>query len=135
MTTNHPENLDEALIRPGRVDIQIKFTLTTRDQIRDIFIRMYLNKNDKVPKRRSRSGLINGVLKPTSNGSLNGSAEMVNGANGINSINGINEINGVSGFKGGKYLAYNYLSSKTLRALADAFANRIPKGKFSLAEI
>ena len=96
---------------------------------------MYLNKNNKVPKRRSRSGLINGVLKPTLNSGLNRSVEMVNRINRINNINGINEINGVSGFKGGKYLAYNYLSSKTLRALADAFINCIPKGKFSPAEI
>jgi len=60
---------------------------------------------------------------------------MVNGINRINNINGINEINRVSGFKGGKYLAYNYLSSKTLRALANTFVNCILKGKFSLAEI
>ena len=75
------------------------------------------------------------MLKPTLNSSLNGSAEIVNGINRINNINGINKINGVSGFKGGKHLAYNYLFSKTLRALADAFANRIPEGKFLLAEI
>ncbi|KAF3045904.1 hypothetical protein E8E12_006012 [Didymella heteroderae] len=41
MTTNHPENLDEALTRPGRVDIRIPFTLATRTQIQDIFTRMY----------------------------------------------------------------------------------------------
>lgn len=41
MTTNHPERLDEALIRPGRVDMQIEFTLATRQQIREIFVRMY----------------------------------------------------------------------------------------------
>jgi chaperone BCS1 len=41
MTTNCPEKLDEALIRPGRVDIQIKFTLATREQIVAIFKRMY----------------------------------------------------------------------------------------------
>ena len=136
MTTNHPEKLDEALIRPGRVDMQVEFTLATRDQIRDIFIRMYSNENDKVPKRRSRSGLMNGVLGHTSNGSLNGSAKMVNGINGTNNVNGINEINGVSGVngvKGGKYLAYNY--PEKLRALAETFADHIPEGKFSPAEI
>jgi chaperone BCS1 len=41
MTTNHPENLDEALTRPGRVDVRIPFTLATRTQIKDIFMRMY----------------------------------------------------------------------------------------------
>lgn len=41
MTTNHPEKLDEALIRPGRVDCQVAFTNATRHQIREIFERMY----------------------------------------------------------------------------------------------
>lgn len=34
MTTNHPKKLDPALIRPGRVDLQIEFTLATRGQSR-----------------------------------------------------------------------------------------------------
>lgn len=41
MTTNHPEKLDPALIRPGRVDMEVEFTLATRAQIQEIFIRMY----------------------------------------------------------------------------------------------
>jgi chaperone BCS1 len=43
MTTNHPNKLDPALIRPGRIDLQIKFTLATRSQCSDIFTRMYSN--------------------------------------------------------------------------------------------
>jgi mitochondrial chaperone BCS1 len=41
MTTNHPKMLDKALIRPGRVDMQINFTLASRKQIRELFLRMY----------------------------------------------------------------------------------------------
>ncbi|KAH5324244.1 hypothetical protein HBI12_092360 [Parastagonospora nodorum] len=41
MTTNHPDSLDSALIRPGRVDVQVKFTLATSEQIRDMYKRMY----------------------------------------------------------------------------------------------
>ncbi|KAF3479550.1 mitochondrial chaperone BCS1 [Arthroderma uncinatum] len=41
MTTNHPDKLDDALIRPGRVDMMVEFTLANREQIREIFIRMY----------------------------------------------------------------------------------------------
>lgn len=41
MTTNYPENLDDALIRPGRVDMKIEFTLASKQQIREIFLRMY----------------------------------------------------------------------------------------------
>jgi len=84
---------------------------------------------------------MNDVLNPTLNGSLNRSAKTVNGINGISNINGINE----NGVNGGKYLAYNNLSSdlamadtmnpERLRALAETFANYIPKGKLSPAEI
>ncbi|KAL8842252.1 MAG: hypothetical protein Q9170_000578 [Blastenia crenularia] len=41
MTTNFPEKLDEALIRPGRIDMKIAFTKATRAQLNELFIRMY----------------------------------------------------------------------------------------------
>jgi chaperone BCS1 len=43
MTTNHPEKLDEALIRPGRVDHQVSFGNATQTQIKELFQRMYTN--------------------------------------------------------------------------------------------
>ncbi|KAF2174646.1 P-loop containing nucleoside triphosphate hydrolase protein [Zopfia rhizophila CBS 207.26] len=36
MTTNFPEQLDPALIRPGRIDNQIAFTLAKKDQMREM---------------------------------------------------------------------------------------------------
>ncbi|ERF75883.1 hypothetical protein EPUS_01249 [Endocarpon pusillum Z07020] len=41
MTTNYPEKLDDALMRPGRVDMKIEFTLASRIQMRELFLRMY----------------------------------------------------------------------------------------------
>lgn len=41
MTTNKPEALDDALIRPGRVDLQVAFTNATSEQARELFERMY----------------------------------------------------------------------------------------------
>jgi mitochondrial chaperone BCS1 len=41
MTTNYPEKLDDALVRPGRVDLKVEFTLASRQQIRELFVRMY----------------------------------------------------------------------------------------------
>ncbi|KAH6626891.1 BCS1 N terminal-domain-containing protein [Chaetomium sp. MPI-SDFR-AT-0129] len=41
MTTNKPETLDEALIRPGRIDLQIGFSAATQAQARELFVRMY----------------------------------------------------------------------------------------------
>lgn len=41
MTTNKPETLDDALIRPGRVDLQVAFGNATQEQARELFERMY----------------------------------------------------------------------------------------------
>ncbi|KAK7207231.1 hypothetical protein BZA70DRAFT_292607 [Myxozyma melibiosi] len=41
MTTNHPEHLDPALIRPGRVDVRQLIDNATPHQIRRMFLRFY----------------------------------------------------------------------------------------------
>ena len=41
LTTNFPDRLDRALIRPGRVDMMVKFTNATRAQTCELFTRMY----------------------------------------------------------------------------------------------
>ena len=42
MTSNFPDKLDDALIRPGRIDMRIDFTNATRSQIIELFTNMYL---------------------------------------------------------------------------------------------
>ncbi|KAK5282860.1 hypothetical protein LTS03_011482 [Exophiala xenobiotica] len=37
MTTNHPERLDDALVRPGRVDMKVEFQLTDRKMMTQLF--------------------------------------------------------------------------------------------------
>lgn len=46
MTTNHPEVLDEALIRPGRIDRKILFDNCNREQIINIYKMMFDNLDD-----------------------------------------------------------------------------------------
>ncbi|KAF3926333.1 Paraplegin [Arthrobotrys entomopaga] len=46
MTTNHPEHLDPALTRHGRVDLKIHFGLATREQIASLFVNMYSHDHD-----------------------------------------------------------------------------------------
>ncbi|KAK8052317.1 mitochondrial chaperone BCS1 [Apiospora rasikravindrae] len=41
MTTNRPEDLDDALIRPGRVDKKVRLGRADRNCARDMFIRMF----------------------------------------------------------------------------------------------
>jgi chaperone BCS1 len=56
MTTNFIETLDSALLRPGRVDMQIEFTLATKHQIREIFIRMFCNELHRMNDKRTKAG-------------------------------------------------------------------------------
>ena len=41
MTTNFPDQLDKALVRPGRVDLHVNFTLPHRPEIVEMFANMY----------------------------------------------------------------------------------------------
>ncbi|KAF9586319.1 hypothetical protein BGW38_006941 [Lunasporangiospora selenospora] len=41
MTTNHLERLDEALIRPGRVDVRAKFGKATQSQAKELFTKFF----------------------------------------------------------------------------------------------
>ena len=41
ITTNYPEKLDRALIRPGRIDVKIEFTYTDRSFILDMLNKFY----------------------------------------------------------------------------------------------
>jgi len=41
MTTNHPQKLDPALIRPGRVDVREFFGHATPYQTKEMFLRFY----------------------------------------------------------------------------------------------
>jgi chaperone BCS1 len=41
LTTNHRERLDAALIRPGRIDVQIELGLATPQQLRELVLRFF----------------------------------------------------------------------------------------------
>jgi chaperone BCS1 len=62
MTTNHPENLDAALIRPGRVDKQVEFKCATQGEAKRMFERMYASSTTKAKE----------VADPTANETANG---------------------------------------------------------------
>ncbi|KAF2179812.1 BCS1-like ATPase-like protein [Zopfia rhizophila CBS 207.26] len=124
MTTNHPEKLDAALIRPGRVDLQVQFSLATKDQIRDIFYRMYSTEYDKKKDRSVAPKSSNGkatATTPTSDDAKSSSKE-----------------------KGPDGEFYELLQREPvldivepgkLREMAEEFASQLPEGKLSPAEI
>lgn len=50
MTTNHPEKLDPAILRAGRVDIHEQFKLACPEVMADMFARYYPHEIDRLPE-------------------------------------------------------------------------------------
>ncbi|KAK1050708.1 hypothetical protein LTR33_014650 [Friedmanniomyces endolithicus] len=113
MTTNHPEKLDAALVRPGRVDRKVEFRLAMKEQVRELFVRMYAA-SDEVPE----AGLISGAAA-VGNGSLRA---LANG-----------HAKGPGAADDGVELAH--LTRPELEELAEEFAGRVPDDQFTPAEV
>lgn len=124
MTTNHPEKLDDALIRPGRVDMQVEFSLASHEQMRDIFVRMYSPDDEtKAPhSARRRRGQ---TAKATSNGAPK-SPEKAGAALPKKEARP---------FFATATQTLPPLEKEELTRLADAFARTLPEGRLSPAEI
>lgn len=124
MTTNHAEKLDAALVRPGRVDRKVEFQLAAKDQIRELFVRMYaasdqvpdieLTLTDQLPNGHTKSSSSNSSSeKPKLNGYANGHVHAL--AHGENQL--------------------SVLSGGDLEELAVEFAAQLQDNTFTPAEI
>jgi chaperone BCS1 len=74
MTTNHPEKLDAALVRPGRVDRKIGFTLAMKDEVQELFVRMYRvsdeDSEDEVSTTNSKHSTLGNGSATRANGEI-----------------------------------------------------------------
>jgi hypothetical protein len=66
-TSNHPENIDPALLRPGRTDLTIKFTLATSQTIIDMYECYFdspfpTEQKDNLPHLKHSPALISSIL-------------------------------------------------------------------------
>ncbi|PVH82536.1 hypothetical protein DL98DRAFT_414606 [Cadophora sp. DSE1049] len=67
MTTNHKDKLDEALIRPGRVDMAVEFKLSNTQMISTIFRSIFATLEGDMPASASRNSItIRYPTKPSS---------------------------------------------------------------------
>ncbi|KAJ9139401.1 BCS1 N terminal-domain-containing protein [Pleurostoma richardsiae] len=146
MTTNKPEALDEALIRPGRVDLQVAFTSATRDQARELFERMYeADSHQRAPALGKPAAAANGSAAAGEKGDANGRAgeggekagwagpEEDLGDDDGNDANSDELETSAEALLGDDERLD--MSAAELRHIAGEFADRIPDMQFSPAEI
>lgn len=61
MTTNHRHLLDDALIRPGRIDLQFEFKNADRTQMKELFVRWFAplhGRRSNTATQKSASGSV-----------------------------------------------------------------------------
>ncbi|KXS20923.1 P-loop containing nucleoside triphosphate hydrolase protein [Gonapodya prolifera JEL478] len=128
LTTNHIEQLDPALIRPGRVDVRLFFDRASRWQAKELFLNFYANagtddtdEGADAPESSTTptpASTLTSVAQPTAAAAAAAPPAVARTPSGI-----------------AKVEALRAASAATLNELADAFAASIPERKFSMAEL
>jgi chaperone BCS1 len=132
MTTNKPEDLDEALIRPGRVDLQVAFTNATQEQARELFERMYEADKHRYQdlltkvKNEQQQAQIADKCKATTNGHSLTNSDKESEKDETESQNGL--------LPDGTDERVN-VTEDDLSQIAAEFGRKIPSKRFSPAEI
>ncbi|PWN20083.1 P-loop containing nucleoside triphosphate hydrolase protein [Microstroma glucosiphilum] len=137
MTTNHREALDEALIRPGRVDLQVQFKNADREQARDLFLRWFLPAHTAVGrlKGEGQHGRIagGGQVDKTSTGDKRGGASIASQEQHATSDAELGSSDEKS--LAGLATSAAATSPSALQPSAEKFASTIPEGRFSVAAL
>ena len=128
MTTNKPETLDEALIRPGRVDLQVGFTNATQEQARELFERMYEAESHR--RAHTKESQTNGFAKGTEQ--TNGNANQYKDEKRDGESESEVETETMAEALADETLN---LAPGELKEIAKEFAEKIPDKQFSPAEI
>ncbi|KAI9841137.1 MAG: hypothetical protein M1837_000981 [Sclerophora amabilis] len=131
MTTNFPEQLDEALIRPGRIDMQVRFSLATKMQAKELFVRMYSSSGGGAAK--VDDGGSSGQDSFEEKAALNRGRRQNGNTNDNNILNGHTEKPPTRRLTSSRSLLSIPLHE--LRQIGDEFAALIPSAKLSPAEI
>ncbi|KAL7811727.1 BCS1 N terminal domain-containing protein [Trichoderma aethiopicum] len=108
MTTNKPEALDEALIRPGRVDVQVRFSNASSTQAGELFHRMYETSHQTESTKETKRASKEEEAAKKSNERLAAKHDT-------------EELDGIT--------------AEEMERIAEEFGRRIPEGVLSPAEI
>jgi len=133
MTTNKPESLDEALIRPGRVDLQVGFTNATPSQATELFHRMYEADGASPAKR------VDGHLAPPTNPAppvtVNGGTYSRSSSSTVSPTSSSFSDTPLPPEAAAEAEKEHQFDVEELRRIAAEFGALIPDGLFSPAEI
>ncbi|KIY00228.1 uncharacterized protein Z520_03913 [Fonsecaea multimorphosa CBS 102226] len=111
MTTNKPNELDDALVRAGRISVRVGFKNASKKQAEEIFLRMYL----ELPKTSDLRGI----------DEAGGAAAALTSTTTDQTSSSGDETEKVP----------DTMETAHLRSLAQKFSSLIPEGEFSPADL
>ncbi|KAL2152454.1 hypothetical protein VTH82DRAFT_5638 [Thermothelomyces myriococcoides] len=143
MTTNKLEALDEALIRPGRVDLQIAFTNASQEQARELFLRMYEPEDTKGSPKSFPISVSDHVSSPSSSSPSSSPSTPITPFTDLpptpvslsSSDGSVTDMSSETEIGDYAYDDDAAAAPDELARLAAQFAARIPPGQFSPAEL
>lgn len=124
MTTNHIDKLDDALIRPGRVDMTIKFQLADMAMMNMLFTSIFATQEGDYPEKLKNAPLVVTAENGTAIGNENGHAKR-------RSVQKV--VIAEADEEKEKWIQEQEV--KRIAVLAESFAKKMPEGVFSPAEI
>ncbi|KAI9758776.1 MAG: hypothetical protein M1835_000533, partial [Candelina submexicana] len=142
MTTNHIEKLDKALLRPGRVDMNIAFGFANPATIRGLFTAIYTRLEGDYPlstltqQKENDSPSPTTVTKPTINNPLTTTPNTTNNNNNNNEKAPLpNTSDDLLKFSPNASADQNAHTDAEIAELAARFSDNIPADEFTPAEI
>ncbi|OQV10631.1 hypothetical protein CLAIMM_14598 [Cladophialophora immunda] len=130
MTTNHREKLDAALLRPGRVDVQVEFNLASKKQIRQLFLRMYSTDERNTPRHPTT---LSEILAELNTCDLDGQHVESGHSESENSVQEQRSSEKTAPAQSAS--AHSDSMAHSIGALADKFTDALPSGMYSAAEL
>lgn len=133
MTTNHPEKLDDALLRPGRVDMSVEFGYAEAPAVIELFRAIYTTMEGDFPPPPGTQNhdLTNGVTPEAEKPSQTPVKKANTGTQPAEEASATSNFISTSTFRRHRH---QYSDSEVASKAAD-FASNIPKGTFTPAEI
>ena len=140
MTTNSPDTLDAALIRPGRIDMRVHFDLPSRAEIEELFLSMYSEEMEQQRPKKDPRALPPSTSVGHAKGETEANGSAIKPGDTVAETSSANDSDAEKSVaaeeeQGERISDLRFVPPERMRDMAVAFSKTLPEGKLNLADI